>query len=521
MSERGLPADAHQVPPRSHLVAHASVSERPARVPRRIASNFAILGAAEFICRGLSVLITIALYDRLGPSGFGRIEFAFNLVFWLILIVRDCFETIVTREIARHPRLTRGFVNHVLTVKLILATILFGVLTVAGRIGYENAADGWILSLYGLLLISTALGLDFVFRARESITLVAVSLIVRTLIYCVGVWFFVIDASHVLLVPAFLVGGELTGIGLVWLVYGARFGLPRLKVGGQFSTVLLNRGRSVGLIHLCQAVLVSVDLLVVGFRTESVDFGRYCGPHRLISAVMTFGFIFQQVMFPSLSRSWRISAEEGRRLFDLSVRVLMTGFVPIAIGGSVLAEPLVRFLFPSDYEHAIVLLGVGIWRAPLLCLAFFYQSTLIAMNRESSGRRLLVSGAVFSGPLAWLLHWRMGLVGASMSVILVGIGLVSAGYVCLAKEGRAPKIHHHVGMPILASVGMVPVSLWLVRVHIVVAVVAGAATYLVILKCLGGLDFRLPDLSSLRVPGAGAGVDDRASLESSQNASNC
>src|SRR5205823_5301671 len=129
--------------------------------PRRIASNFAILGLAEVICRAISVLVTLSLAKRLGASGFGRVEFAFNIVFWLVLIVRDCFETIITREIARHPRLTRSLVNHVLAVKLSLAVGILGVLSLVSVFAYASAMDRWILCLYGLLLLSTALGLDF------------------------------------------------------------------------------------------------------------------------------------------------------------------------------------------------------------------------------------------------------------------------------------------------------------------------------------------------------------------------
>ena len=481
---------------RFDLVMQESLSSPPTQ---RIASNFAILGMAEVMCRGISVLLTISLYHRLGPAGFGRIEFAFNLVFWLVLIVRDCFETIVTREIARHPRITRGFVNHVLAVKLILATALTGLLVIVGRFGFQSAVDGRILSLYGLLLLTTALGLDFVFRATESVGLVAISLVLRTSIYCSGVWFLVHDASRILLVPACLAVGEFCGIALVWAVYAARFGVPQLTLGGRFSLVLLDRGRAFGLIHLCQAILVSIDLLVVGVMNGWIDVGRYGGPHRMISAVMAFGLIFQQVVFPALSRSWRTSTEDGKRLFDLSVRVLMTGFIPVAIGGSLLAEPLVRFLFPSDYERSILLLGIGIWRAPLLCLTFLYQSSLIAMNRESAGLRLLSWGAIVAAPLAVLLQWSFGLIGASVSVLIVAMGLVSAGYFSLAKEGRAPAFHHHIGLPLLASLGMIPVCLLGLRIHVVLAVAVGGIVYLAILKCLGGLNFRLKELGTARV----------------------
>src|SRR5947209_5252071 len=73
--------------------------------PRRIASNFAFLSLAEIVCRGTSVAVTLSLTNRLGRSGYGRVEFAFNVVFCLVLLVRDVFEVIISRELARHPRL--------------------------------------------------------------------------------------------------------------------------------------------------------------------------------------------------------------------------------------------------------------------------------------------------------------------------------------------------------------------------------------------------------------------------------
>lgn len=482
----------------NHRARRADRSPPPVRGPfvRRVASNFAILGLAEVVCRGFSFFLTLALArpQRLGPSGFGRIEFSFNIVFWLVLIVRDCFETIITREIARHPRLTRKLVNHVLAVKLLLAGVLFAGLTAVSFCVFSDPVDRWVLILYGLLLLTTALGLDFVYRGNESMGLVALSLVLRTTIYCVGVWTFVGDSSRLLLVPAWLAIGELTGIALVWVVYSRRFGIPRPVLGLRFLQVFLKRGRSVGLIHLCQAVIVSADLLVVGLKLSHwADVGRYGAPLRMISAVMAFGMIFQQVIFPSLSRNCRTSPDAARRLLDFAVRVLVTGFLPIAVGGALLSEPLVRFLLPMEYQQSGNLLAIGIWRAPLLCLAFLYQAALIAMNKESQGLRLLIWGAVTSVPMIALFQSRWGLPGASVAVLVIGLGLLLTGYFCLARGNCQPSGHHHLARPLVASMVMVPVCLAALKWHVVLAVLAGTMAYLMTLKFIGGLDFRPPD----------------------------
>ncbi len=220
------------------------------------------------------------------------------------------------------------------------------------------------------------------------------------------------------------------------------------------------------------------------------DVGRYGGAQRIISAVMAFGMIIQQVVFPSLSRNWRASSEAGRRLLDFSVRILVSGFIPIAVGGSLLAEPLVRFLLPTqEYHEAGMLLAIGIWKAPLLSLAFLYQSSLIAMNRESQGLKLLASGSLCSGPMIALLHWRFGMPGASLAVLVIGLGLVIAGYCCLALGPCRPSGHHHLARPVVASLVMSLACVLGLRMHVVVAVVAGAICYLLTMKLIGGLDF--------------------------------
>ncbi len=340
------------------------ICQNEARTPlgRRVASNFAILGVTEIACRALSVVVTIGLMKRLRPEGYGRIEFAFNVVFWLVLIVRDCIETIVTREIARHPKLTRKLVNHVLAVKLGLAGLLYCGLVMVSGLTFTDPIDCGVMWLYGLLLLSTALGLDFVFRGREAVGLVACSLLVRTAVYCTGVWWFVSGPTRILWVPGWLALGEFTGIALVWIAYTYRFGLPKPELGRRFLAVFLSRGRLIGLIHLCQAVIVSADLLVVGLWCRWSEVGQYGASLRLVSAILAFGLIFQQVMFPALSRSWRRSPAACRRLMDFAVSVLVAGMLPVAVGGALLAGPLVSFLLPRDYPDSALLLAVGIWR---------------------------------------------------------------------------------------------------------------------------------------------------------------
>jgi O-antigen/teichoic acid export membrane protein len=403
-----------------------------------------------------------------------------------VLLLRDSSDVIVARELSRHPRLIRPLVDQVLAYKTLFALVLFSLLTLVGSFTLAPA-DSRILALYGTMLFTTAIGLDFVFRGTERMGLVALSLCVRTGIYAFGVLALVRDSSRIAMVPIWLTVGELSGIALVWLSYLHQYRLPRPRLRPRFLLVLVQRGRTVCLIQLSQAVINTADLIVVGFLSVSSEVGRYGAPHRMVTALLTFGLIMQQAAFPTLSRLWRQNAAAGREALDSLVEVLMTGLIPVAVGCTVLADPLVHLVLPQGYAGAGFLLALGIWRAPLLILAYLYQITLIALNRETVGVRTLVAGALVVVPLVAVLKLTLGLPGAALGVLLVGFGLVLAGYGCLAREGRQPAWHHHLARPVLASLAMVPVCLYLKQFHVLLAVLGGGLTYVAVWLPLGGL----------------------------------
>src|SRR5262249_60835785 len=129
-----------------------------------------------------------------------------------------------------------------------------------------------------------------------------------------------------------------------------RFQGPRLGV--RFLAIIVQRGRTVWVIALSPAVITSADLLVVGLLSPWSDVGRYGAPHRMVTALLTFGLILQQAAFPALARLWRQTAGAGREALDSLVEVLVTGLVPVAVGCTVLADPPGHLFLPKEYTRA-------------------------------------------------------------------------------------------------------------------------------------------------------------------------
>src|SRR5262249_61499785 len=123
-------------------------------------------------------------------------------------------------------------------------------------------------------------------------------------------------------VAIWLTLGEVSGMALVWMSYLKSSRLPRPRIGLRFLSIIVQRGRTVCVIQLSQAMITSADLLVVGLLSPWSDVGRYGAPHRMVTALLTFGLILQQAPFPALARLWgeTAAARRGRGGSRVGVR---------------------------------------------------------------------------------------------------------------------------------------------------------------------------------------------------------
>ena len=420
-----VPVDAvaTEIPNGSHSMSfHADESVQP-RPLKSLISQFAILSIAEVICRLISLAVVVELARRVGREGYGRIEFSFNIVFWLIFVLRDGVELVFCREVAKRKRPKPQLVNAFLSLKLSLAFMLWGFLAIVSLVVFRDNHDRIMLCSYGALLMTTAMGLDNVFRGREKPGIVAVSLVVRSSLYATGVLLLVRDGARLTWVPWLLFGSEFLGIMLVWTRYSTEFGIPRpsFRHGRRFGATVLSQGRSVLGIQLAQVILSSLDVVIVGFTDSWSMVGLYGAPHRLVTAAVTFGLIFQQVLLPHLVRSW--SPADGNRSASIAriVRLALSAIVPCTLFVSLASRYLIDLLFSMEFDEAWPLLAIGIWRVPLLAVSSIHITTLVATHREREGLRILLRCVLVALPVVILMHFWRGLIGTSCAMVFVAL----------------------------------------------------------------------------------------------------
>ena len=387
----------------------------------RLFSQFAILSLAEVICRLISLAVVVQLARTLGREGYGRIEFSFNIVFWLIFVIRDGVELVFCREVARRRRVKPQLTNAFVSLKFLIALGLWAGLTLFARLIFHDPNDVWLVSAYGSLLLTTSLGLDNVFRGREKPGIVAFSLIVRSALYALGVSLWIKTAEDIRYVPLILFASEALGISIVWARYSLEFGLPRpsYRHARRFGMAVLAQGRNVLGIQLAQVVLASIDVMIIGLIDSWALVGLYGAPHRIISAALTFGLIFQQVLLPHLVRS----GSAGKRHSAAGIRKItiwaMMAMVPMTLVISLCGRWVIDTLFTLEFDNAWPLLTIGVWRVPLLAINSIHIATLVATHREREGFKILAWCILLAVPVVLAMHAWRGLVGTMCAMVFV------------------------------------------------------------------------------------------------------
>ena len=140
-----------------------------------------------------------------------------------------------------------------------------------------------------------------------------------------------------------------------------------------------------------------------------------------MTAAVTFGLIFQQVLLPHLVRSW--SPADGNRSASIAriVRLALSAIVPCTLFVSLAIRYLIDLLFSMEFDEAWPLLAIGIWRVPLLAVSSIHITTLVATHREREGLRILLRCVLVALPVVILMHFWRGLIGTSCAMVFVAL----------------------------------------------------------------------------------------------------
>lgn len=456
---------------------------------QRILKNMASLLISGAIAQSLTFVSIVYLARVLGPGDFGKINFALAIVVYFILIANMGLPLLGTREIAREKDRIKDYLGSILALRLSLAVLGFSLLLLMTFFLNKPLEIRYLIILYGLGLIPSALLLDWAFQGVEKMEYIGLGRILAAVIYVGLVLWFVKGHQQLLLIPCLHVVANLLSAGLLISIFVRHFGKPKFSFNLAFWKGLLRQALPIGVSIIMIQVIYHIDTVMLGFMKGNKEVGHYNAAYKIILLLIMAGSTYFDTIFPLISSYYKTSLDSLRKLQFYTAKVGVTLALPLALGGTILAKPIMNLTYGVKYGEGVVGLQILIWVVALIYINMVYGRGLWACQKQNKYLMIVTFQALVNIVTNFVLIPPLGLKGAAISTMLAEAVGVFFYYGEFNKIVRVP-FHNHVLKPAIASMLMALFLLWGVNkgnLHVISLILGGITIYFMFLYLLGGI----------------------------------
>ncbi|MEO8634295.1 MAG: polysaccharide biosynthesis C-terminal domain-containing protein [Gemmatimonadales bacterium] len=450
-----------------------------------VARRFLALGLGEVAARLLGFAAMVVAARALGAPMFGIIGVATAVTLYLNRIVDWGFELgLGVREVAARPADSGRILPTLLLARLGLAVTAIGGTALVGLL-LLPAPDGSTLLLSSLSLLGTGLGARWALLGLGEHRLAALATLAAQVLTAVLLLLLVHGPGDVSGVPQAQLGGELL-LSLVALLVLRRRGVSlRVQFDRQVLRPLVARGGALATSAVLGLVIYNVSFLFLRAVKGPAAVGYLSAAVALVTFFLNVGTAYSMSLLPSLAA---LVADRPRQVTLLQTAALhVTALaLPIAVGGSLLALPLVALLYGPGYLPAAIPLALLLWSIPICVLRDLPLMALQSTGHESVVLRVTVWAALLHLILNVLMVPRWGLVGAATAGLITETVRLGLAFSAVRGEGfRLPGLGRF--RPVLVASALMGLVVQLVPGGVPGRVLAGAVVYLVSLVALGAI----------------------------------
>lgn len=425
---------------------------------KTVARNAVFLLVAKAVSTALGLILVLFMARNLGDSEFGIYTIGLAIGGICGILADVGLNNLTTRQLARDPSSASGFLGNVISIKLLLAVpVAVCAFFVLVLFDYKPYTRDLILIIVANSLLFHGMHSFYyhVIEGFERMQYITILEVIKRIAYlCAG--FFAIHFGYGIL--AFVIGlliCDVINLLIIWWICRRSFGI-RIYFGVTIQKWpgLIRKSLPFGLLVAFTMILSSTDVVMIGALHSEESAGWYGAAIRLISTLSLIPLMSASAMFPSVSKLHHEAPGEGGEILTDVIRPMVLMGIPIAVGTTMLAEPIVILLFKQDYILAAPALSILIWS---LCLNFVSLPMvffLSAVDRQVYATTSMGLCALLNIIFNIYLIPAYGLIGASITTVISQAALLGLCYIALRNKVSNVVLVKNILQGGLASVGL-------------------------------------------------------------------
>ena len=421
---------------------------------RIVFKNTFFITAGTLALKILDFVFTIYVVRRLGDNRLGQYAVVLAFVGLFQIFAELGMSQYVMREIARDRSKTKSLIWNLVVLRLILSILALGWIVLLGMAFGFNQMMVLGIFIYTSTFILAAFQdpIQTVLTSNERFDYVTAMTVVKQIFFVIlgaiflfgGLGFiWLIIANWISLLPPTILG--------IWAVKRLRLIDFKIHITPRVWPELLRSGLPFGMISLTLMISFSIDTVMLKmFKADNVV-GWYTAAYRLIFALNFLTRGFKEAIVPSLAHTYIRDPHQVERWYYRTVKVIMMLSSPIAVGGMLIAYPLIRVLYTEAFLPSAIALQILIWDSPLLMFSAFCGNITTVIGEERSAARIYSINALANIILNAIFIPLFGYIGASVVTVITDLIGTLQFYSLLRKKLNLPDITSILSRVILAA----------------------------------------------------------------------
>jgi O-antigen/teichoic acid export membrane protein len=472
-----------------------SVGARPSST---ILKNAALVTGGDVALKAITFLFNVYVIRRLGDDRFGQYSIVIAFVGMFSIFVELGLTQYVMREIAKDRTKADQYFWNLVVIRFLLALVgIVGITLTGSLLDYPpQIVLGIFLYTSSFLLAAFQAPIVALLTAYERFDFeVLMSMAGRVVFVMLGGIFLLNDLSYIYLIVASLISFPAQIV--IGLRATRRMGiLPRDRsIDLSIWLDLVKASLPFGIISLMLTIAFGIDTVMLSRFQPANVVGWYNVAYRLVFSLLFLSKGIKRSMIPSLSRSYVRDPAYVERWYQRSVKLMAMISLPIAVGGTVLAFPLIRFLYTDEFLPSALALQILIWDVPLLMFASFSGTMTTIVSEERAAARIYSINTVANVLLNLYAIPRFGLVGAALVTVVTDLIGSLQFYAFLRRKLKVPSVVSVLVRAVVAA-GLMGIVVWLVDGwNLFLAIGLGAIVYFLLATALRLFDTWERDLA--------------------------
>jgi len=368
------------------------------RFATRLRSHILTIALGEGVGRLCNLLLVVFISRTFGVRVAGAFALAQALSLYQMYGIDFGLRQTGARLAARYPHRVGQIVRYVQRRRLVLAIAMIIAGYCYGRVGPVRPDARQLVSLYALAAFGYAISLDWLAWGMQRFALMSgwramVSVIAVTVTV---VWVVVFHAGPVIAAVALGLAHLIAGTWL-WMAWARKVARREAGEGSEIKPSAFPGWKStavLGTALLIYQAFYSIDTMMLGGMTDSVQTGLYSAAYRLLLLVLAMYYFVMQAVYPRLAAI----PEEQRRVQPLRRPLVLAGIAGVGIAflmwlgrrlliellfgtafaaSAALAAPLLLAV-PLDFVTSVLLTVLVAWDYPRRVIAA--TGTAVAAN---------------------------------------------------------------------------------------------------------------------------------------------